>query len=132
MPDLRIATPADRQVARLSAQRLTEQLLKAGIEPREVAAVADIQGHRRYRHRRYAEALIWFERAVQIDRSFEPALYNAARAALQLRDYPAAARYLKLLQRRGTPLARRRLQQLREAFDFARLWQAGLPAKDAG
>ncbi len=91
------------------AQRLTRALLAGGVAAREVTSVADIRGYRLFRRRYHRQAQVWFETAVGVDPTFEPALYNAALTAALLADRPRALRHLERLRRLGTPLGRRRL-----------------------
>lgn len=72
--------------------------------------MADIRGYRLFKRRYFRQARIWFEAAVRSDPTFEPALFNAARAAAAAGDLAAARRHLRRLQRLNTPLARSRLR----------------------
>ena len=95
--------------ARGEAKKLADAMLLAGVAPREVASVADTRGYRLFRTRRHGAALAWFERAIQMDPTYELSLYNAARCAALLGDTPAAIKHLYTLQRLNTPLSRGRM-----------------------
>jgi len=113
------ATPERLRAERAEVDRLTEALLDGGISPRQVASICDIRGFRLYGRQRYARARVWFERAVRLDPRFEPALYNAARAAAKVGDIAAARRMLQLLRQLGTPLGRRQLERAATDPDLA-------------
>ncbi|MCA9669097.1 MAG: hypothetical protein KC503_26055 [Myxococcales bacterium] len=117
----RSASAAQLSEARARAQRLTRSLLKGGIARREVTSVADIHGSTLYMKRRYAEALAWYQVGMAIDPSFEPILYNAARAAALLGKHGLARQYLHKLATLGTPLGRRRLARARRDPDLSSL-----------
>jgi len=93
------------------AQRLTRSLLDSGIAAREVTAVADIRGHRLFRRQHYRRALAWFEIGANVDPSYEPCIYNAARTAAKLGDRDLAQRYLERLRKLNTPMSKRRLKR---------------------
>lgn len=113
------------QLARAAqeAAKLSADLVKSGIPPREVASMADIRGYRLFRKRYFGMARRWFMTAARTDPSFEPAHYNAARAAALLGDTAAARRHLERLRELGTPMSRRKLQLARRHPDFAPLWK---------
>jgi len=106
------------------ASSLTATLRESGVDAREVASIADMRGYRLYRKRYFRQAQSWFEAAVKVDPSFEPALLNAARCAMLLKDQAKAARMLSTLGRLNTPLARSRLALARMDPDFAALWES--------
>ena len=102
-------TPEKIKAASLEANELVEDLLKAGISPREVASVADTRGYQYFHWRYFNRARLWFEQAVRVDPTYELSLYNAARCAAALGDHKAAIAHLQTLQRLETPLSRSRL-----------------------
>jgi tetratricopeptide (TPR) repeat protein len=108
-----VESAAEVAEAAAAAQRLTGALLGDGIAPREVSSIADIRGFRLYRQGRYAQALAWFAAGARIDDSYEPCLFNAARAAAMSGDPAGARRYLAQLRRLDTPMARRHLARAR-------------------
>jgi Tfp pilus assembly protein PilF len=83
--------------------------------------MADIRGYRLFRRRYFAQARVWFEEAIALDPSFEPALFHAARAAALLGDVAGARRHLDRLRGLGTPMSRRQLEISTRHEDFARL-----------
>lgn len=112
-------TDAQVEAARREARSLVSSLRAGGVAPREVTSTADIRGYRLFRRRYFRQALAWLEAAVRSDPSFEPALYNAARAAGAAGDTDAARGYLRRLADLQTPLARDRLRVAREDPDLA-------------
>ena len=109
-----------RRTAR-EARVFVDVLLSGGIDRREVCSMADIRGHRLFRGRYFGQARAWFDAALRTDPTFEPALFNAARAAAAAGDPGAARRHLKTLRRLDTPLARSRLQLAEQDPDLAGL-----------
>jgi hypothetical protein len=107
--------------AQQQAQRWTGDLLKGGLARREVASMADIRGYRFFRRRSFGRALRWFTIAVATDPTYEPALFNAARAAALLGETATAREHLSRLRGLGTPLSRRQLDAAARHKDFARL-----------
>ena len=120
-PARRPVSPARVLAARSEAQSLRKALLSGGVAPREVAAIADIRGHRLLRRGQLELARVWFEAAVASDPSFEPALLNAARTAARLMDLRAARSHLARLGALRTPMAARMLREIPADPDFARL-----------
>jgi len=114
-------TPAQVARARKEATALVQAMAQGGITGREVTSMADIRGYRLFRRREFRQALAWFEVAVHSDATFEPAMFNAARAAAALGQVQTAHRYLQLLRGLGTPLARTRLALARTDPDLAPL-----------
>ena len=91
------------------ARKLVQDLLKAGIPPREVASVADTRGYRLFHWRYFQQARAWFEEAVRVDPTYELSLYNAARCTAALGDHKASIAHLATLEKLDTPLSRSRL-----------------------
>ena len=120
----RVEPPATVEAAGVEARRLTRALRSGGVDPREVAAVADMRGYRLYRKRYFRQAQVWFEIAASVDPSFEPALLNAARCAVLLKQPSRAQELLRSLGRLNTPLSRSRLGRAKQDPDFAPLWAA--------
>jgi tetratricopeptide (TPR) repeat protein len=116
---------SDEQVerARREAEALVVSLRAGGVAPREVTSTADIRGFRLFRRRYFRQARVWFEAAVRSDPTFEPALYNAARAAAAAGDLRAAREHLRRLAALKTPLARGKLRQARDDSDLAELYR---------
>lgn len=107
--------------AQQEARRWTSDLLKGGLARREVASMADIRGYRLFRRRSFGQALQWFSTATRVDPTYEPALFNAARAAALLGDVAAAQEHLTRLRGLSTPLSLRQLNAAARHKDFARL-----------
>lgn len=114
-------TPAQLALATQEALKHVGSLLQAGIQPREVASVADTLGYRLYRQRNFGQARKWFEAAINTDATFELSLYNAARCAALMGDLQDAVKYLQALQRLKTPLSRSRLIMARTDPDLSAL-----------
>lgn len=110
----------ERQVeqARKEAAGLMQSLSASGIDAREKASVADMRGYRLYRKRNLKQAQVWFERAVEVDPTFEPSLLNAARCAVLLGQPDQARAHLQTLKKLDTPLARSRLALTTTDPDF--------------
>ena len=83
--------------------------------------MADIRGYRLFRRRSFGQALRWFETAARIDPTYEPALFNAARAAALLGAVHRAREHLAKLRALGTPLSRRQLDAAARHEDFKAL-----------
>lgn len=109
------------EAARREARSLVNTLRAGGVAPREVTSTADIRGYRLYRRRYFRQALAWLEAAVRTDPTFEPALFNAARAAAAAGELEAARGYLRRLAALETPLARDRLRMARQDADLGPL-----------
>lgn len=116
---------SDARVVRAleEAAALVQAMGQGGVSRREAASMADIRGYRLFKRRLFGQARAWFETAVRADPTFEPAIFNAARAAAAAGDASAARDHLRRLRRLGTPLARSRLGLARQDPDLRGLWR---------